>query len=235
MELKEIAENIEYNTGLDVKPSHIKTSENWVFLYRKDLFDSYGEKEVECFLAPMGPPDRSPYEAYDILPYDQSPFSPDKEVRSKSIEKINQEYVSHLKSNGELDEIEKFLTGKRPFGHGLLAVSGDCGGSMSKEHDLIVLNGDNFDAVEDYLRYELEWSFLLTNNQTKADWEKQAKFYQKKSNQKIRERMATLNIFKHKYHFRTTWELVSLTDSKPNRDCGFDLTIIKQEQGKFEN
>ena len=41
MELKEIAENIEYNTGLDVKPSHIKTSENWVFLYRKDLFDSY--------------------------------------------------------------------------------------------------------------------------------------------------------------------------------------------------
>jgi len=235
MELKEIAENLAYNTGLDVKPSHVKTSKNWVFLYRKDLFDSYGVKEVDCYPAPMGSPDQSPYEAYAELPYDQSPFSPDKEVRSKSIEKIDQEYVSYLKSEGELDEAEKFLTGKRPFGYGLLAVSGDCGGGMSKQHDLIVLNGDNFDAVKAYLKYELEWSFLLTQNKTKADWEKIAKFHQKKSNQDIRKRMASLNIFKHKYHFRTTWHLVSLTNNQPDWDCDFEINIIKQEQGQFEH
>jgi len=204
-------------------------------LYRKDLFDSYGVKEVDCYPAPMGSPDQSPYEAYAELPYDQSPFSPDKEVRSKSIEKIDQEYVSYLKSEGELDEAEKFLTGKRPFGYGLLAVSGDCGGGMSKQHDLIVLNGDNFDAVKAYLKYELEWSFLLTQNKTKADWEKIAKFHQKKSNQDIRKRMASLNIFKHKYHFRTTWHLVSLTNNQPDWDCDFEINIIKQEQGQFEH
>ena len=218
---KEIAEHMSFDMGLDIKASHLKTVGNWLFLYRKDLFDGDGTKEVECFTLPCGP---DTFEAYTDLPYEASPFAATKDVRAKAVEKLNEDYVAYLRDSGEHDEAEKFLTGKRPFGYGLLAVSGDCGGGMSDHHDLVVLNGEHFEAVKDFLRYELEWSMLCATK----DQEAMNEFYRKSGEPTHGSNLIDVGVFGHKWHYRSSWLLVELEDGKPCSDFGFKLNIIKQ-------
>ena len=218
---KEIAELMSFDMGLDIKASHLKTVGNWLFLYRKDLFDEDGTKEVECYTMPCGP---DTFEAYTDIPYDASPFAATKDVRAKAVEKLNEDYEAYLRDSGEHDEAEKFLTGKRPFGYGLLAVFGDCGGGMSDQHDLIVLNGEHFEAVKDFLRYELEWSMLCATK----DQEAMNEFYQREGNDGFGSKLIDVGVFGHKYHIRSNWLLVELEDGKPCSNFGFKLNIIKQ-------
>ena len=70
--LTEVAALMSFDMGMDIKASHLKTVGNWLFLYRKDLFDEDGTKEVECFTLPCGP---DTFEAYTDLPYEASPFA----------------------------------------------------------------------------------------------------------------------------------------------------------------
>ena len=217
----EIAELMSFDMGLNIKASHLKTVGNWLFLYRKDLFDEDGTKEVECYTLPCGP---DTFEAHTDIPYDASPFAATKEVRAKAFDTLNEDYVAYLRDSGEHDKAEKFLTGKYPFGYGLLAVSGDCGGGMGEKHDLIVLNGDHFEAVKDFLRYQLEWSILCAVR----DQEAMNEFYKRKGNSRLHQKLIKVGVFGHKWHIRSDWVLIEMEDGKPINDLGFKINIIKQ-------
>jgi len=221
MDLKEIAELMSFDMGLDIKASHLKRVGSWLFLYRKDLYDEGGSKEVECFTLPCGP---DTFEAYTDIPYDASPFATTKDARAMSVAKLNEDYAAYLKDSGEHDKAEEFLTGKRPFGYGLLAVSGDCGGGMSDRHDLIVLNGEHFEAVKDFLRYELEWSMLCTEN----DQEAMNEFYRKSGKPTNGSNLIDVGVFGHKWHIRSNWLLVEMENGHLLNDFGFKLNTIKQ-------
>ena len=212
------AKLMSFDLSLNIKASQLKTVGNWLFLYRKDLFDEDGTKKVECYALPCGP---DTFEAYTDIPYDASPFAATKEVRAKAVDALNKDYASYLKCIGKHDDAEEFLTGKRPFGYGLLAVSGGC--SMSGSHDLIVLNGDHFEAVQDFLRYQLEWALLCVGDDHAA----RIDFFHNVDNAGVRSNMMELGIFGWNCHYQNQWTLVELSNGKlANNDFGFEINTI---------
>ena len=116
------------------------------------------------------------------------------------------------------------------FGYGLLAIGGDCGGAMGNIHDLIILNGEHLDEIEDYLRYQLEWSFLCAKN----DQDAMNKYF--KENSGKGGKLIKLGVFGHKYHIRTDWSLVELHEELPlDFDVRQKLNVIKQGEHKDDN
>ena len=110
------------------------------------------------------------------------------------------------------------------FGYCLVAVRGDCGGGMSDKHDCIVLNGSHFDLVKDYLKADMQLSFLFAEEctiekMTPAIWECN----------RLGNQLIDCGVFSHKWHKRTDWVLAEMgDDGKPCIFVHLDYNMIIQ-------
>ena len=110
------------------------------------------------------------------------------------------------------------------FGYCLVAVRGDCGGGMSDKHDCIVLNGSHFDIVKDYLKADMQVSFLFAEEctiekMTPAIWECN----------RLGNQLIDCGVFSHKWHKRTDWVLAEMgDDGKPSIFVHLDYNMIDQ-------
>jgi len=131
-----------------------------------------------------------------------------------------------LGANAESKLREKLGLEEAPqaFGYCLVAVRGDCGGGMSDKHDCIVLNGSHFDIVKDYLKADMQVSFLFAEEctiekMTPAIWECN----------RLGNQLIDCGVFSHKWHKRTDWVLAEMgDDGKPCIFVHLDYNMIDQ-------
>lgn len=110
------------------------------------------------------------------------------------------------------------------FGYCLVGVSGDCGGGMSNKHDCIVLNGSHFDLVKDYLKADMQVSFLSAEECSIEDMTPAIRECNRLGNQLI-----DCGVFAHKWHKRTNWVLAEmLDDGKPAALITEEFNMIEQ-------
>lgn len=204
---------------LESKPNKFEVKFPWLFINSQeinymsdeDLIVSYYLDSIHC-------------EAYTEWPAKDFDWS------NSNLDKLCEELFDEINH----DEFIKKNGGGRIFDLGLLAIDGDCGGGMSDHHDLIILNGDHFDKVSAYLNYELQSNLLLPLCIKETMDEYQTKFNNLWKSRTFNEsELINLGIFGHKWHLRSTWILVGLSEGKPSTDFGFKLNIL--EQGKHPN
>ena len=87
----------------------------------------------------------------------------------------------------------------------LKAVSGDCAsGGLSKKDDILKIPSKHFNLVKKYLRNQLEIELYCVNQ----DIYKKAFTKLVLEHHKLGNKLIDLKVFKHKWHKRTTWNLV---------------------------
>ena len=87
----------------------------------------------------------------------------------------------------------------------LKAVSGDCAsGGFSNKGDILKIPSKHFNLVKKYLRNQLEIELYCVNK----DIYKKAFTKLVLEHHKIGNKLIDLKVFHHKWHKRTTWNLV---------------------------
>ena len=111
------------------------------------------------------------------------------------------------------------------FGYCLVAVSGDCSaGGMSEKSDCIVLNGTHFGLVKDYLKADMQVSFLSAEECSIEEMTPAIRECNRLGNQLI-----DCGVFAHKWHKRTNWVLAEmLDDGKPAALITEEFNMIEQ-------
>ena len=112
------------------------------------------------------------------------------------------------------------------FGYCLVAVSGDCGGGMSNKHDCIVLNGSHFDLVKDYLKADMQVSFLYADGFNIEDIIASTAL---RECNRLGNELRKCGVFAHKWHKRTDWVLVEMQDDgRPAITLNVEFNMIRQ-------
>jgi hypothetical protein len=91
----------------------------------------------------------------------------------------------------------------------LLAIGGDCSaGAMSEHAHVLPIEQHNFEVVADFLRAQNEWTIASSFNpiESKHAYNKLQDFW------KACDKLKNANIFEHKWHSRTRWQLVNEDD-----------------------
>jgi len=149
-----------------------------------------------------------------------------RQFKERPMSEIIFDLPASLGANAESKLREKLGLEEAPqaFGYCLVAVRGDCGGGMSDKHDCIVLNGSHFDIVKDYLKADMQVSFLFAEEctiekMTPAIWECN----------RLGNQLIDCGVFSHKWHKRTDWVLAEMgDDGKPCIFVHLDYNMIDQ-------
>tara|TARA_Y100000593_G_scaffold29776_1_gene59017 strand:+ start:6087 stop:6746 length:660 start_codon:yes stop_codon:yes gene_type:complete len=121
----------------------------------------------------------------------------------------------------------------------LVSTSGDCAkNGMGNTNEVIPFDGKYKDIVKDYLTAQLEWHVQIHYNPMAYKCKKNMAIMLKLF--KHYDRMKNANIFQHKYHFRTQWDLTfnepgELQQYKPYKisdDVAREISFAKKLKDK---
>ena len=176
-----------------------------------DLDDAYVDKhgkwfsEVEYYHLDKG---ITIAEAYDGIPYTDSPFMPDnKEKVAEVVKEITEAFYE------EYPEERSGLC--------LVAIEGDCSsGGMSDFNEVLPIELEHKEIVQEYLSSEVDYNIRVWFGWREARasgkredidryWKERTAFERQ---DKAKQALFDAGIFRHKYHFRTTWELSELSE-----------------------
>ena len=168
----------------------IKIRGRWALVRTKYQGQPEWDDEIDCYdLKAQG----LVAEAWDGIPYKDSPFIPNNEERTaKALETMTEEYLKRYPDP---------LTGLC-----LVAVSGDCSKhGMGGPNNVLPIKDEHEAIVREYLRATLEWRMdcSFSDQHDRED-------YLLDNYDKASHALLNAGVFHHKYHMRTTWELAYL-------------------------
>jgi len=200
------------NRGIFVNKKDIRVRGIWAFLRDRNTDDdAYVDKhgkwfsEVEYYHLDKG---ITIAEAYDGIPYTDSPFMPDnKEKVAEVVKEITEAFYE------EYPEERSGLC--------LVAIEGDCSsGGMSDFNEVLPIELEHKEIVQEYLSSEVDYNIRVWFGWREARasgkredidryWKERTAFERQ---DKAKQALFDAGIFRHKYHFRTTWELSELSE-----------------------
>ncbi len=200
------------NRGIFVNKKDIRVRGIWAFLRDRNTDDdAYVDKhgkwfsEVEYYHLDKG---ITIAEAYDGIPYTDSPFMPDnKEKVAEVVKEITEAFYE------EYPEERSGLC--------LVAIEGDCSsGGMSDFNEVLPIELEHKEIVQEYLSSEVDYNIRVWFGWREARasgkredidryWKERTAF---RRQDKAKQALFDAGIFRHKYHFRTTWELSELSE-----------------------
>tara|TARA_R100000656_G_scaffold118556_1_gene92224 strand:+ start:41 stop:745 length:705 start_codon:yes stop_codon:yes gene_type:complete len=200
------------NRGIFVNKKDIRVRGIWAFLRDRNTDDdAYVDKhgkwfsEVEYYHLDKG---ITIAEAYDGIPYTDSPFMPDNEEKvAEVVEEITEAFYE------EYPEERSGLC--------LVAIEGDCSsGGMSDFNEVLPIELEHKEIVQEYLSSEVDYNIRVWFGWREARasgkredidryWKERTAFERQ---DKAKQALFDAGIFRHKYHFRTTWELSELSE-----------------------
>ena len=201
------------NRGIFVSNKrNIRVRGIWAFLRDRNTDDdAYVDKhgkwfsEVEYYHLDKG---ITIAEAYDGIPYTDSPFMPDNEEKvAEVVKEITEAFYE------EYPEERSGLC--------LVAIEGDCSsGGMSDFNEVLPIELEHKEIVQEYLSSEVDYNIRVWFGWREARasgkredidryWKERTAFGRQ---DKAKQALFDAGIFRHKYHFRTTWELSELSE-----------------------
>ena len=200
------------NRGIFVNKKDIRVRGIWAFLRDRNTDDdAYVDKhgkwfsEVEYYHLDKG---ITIAEAYDGIPYTDSPFMPDNEEKvAEVVKEITEAFYE------EYPEERSGLC--------LVAIEGDCSsGGMSDFNEVLPIELEHKEIVQEYLSSEVDYNIRVWFGWREARasgkredidryWKERTAFERQ---DKAKQALFDAGIFHHKYHFRTTWELSELSE-----------------------
>ena len=200
------------NRGIFVNKKDIRVRGIWAFLRDRNTDDdAYVDKhgkwfsEVEYYHLDKG---ITIAEAYDGIPYTDSPFMPDNEEKvAEVVKEITEAFYE------EYPEERSGLC--------LVAIEGDCSsGGMSDFNEVLPIELEHKEIVQEYLSSEVDYNIRVWFGWREARasgkredidryWKERTAFGRQ---DKAKQALFDAGIFRHKYHFRTTWELSELSE-----------------------
>ena len=200
------------NRGIFVNKKDIRVRGIWAFLRDRNTDDdAYVDKhgkwfsEVEYYHLDKG---ITIAEAYDGIPYTDSPFMPDNEEKvAEVVKEITEAFYE------EYPEERSGLC--------LVAIEGDCSsGGMSDFNEVLPIELEHKEIVKEYLSSEVDYNIRVWFGWREARasgkredidryWKERTAFGRQ---DKAKQALFDAGIFRHKYHFRTTWELSELSE-----------------------
>ena len=202
--------------GIFVNKRNIRVRGIWAFVRDRntdwDLDAAYIDKqgkmwfsEVEYYHLDTG---NTIAEAYDGIPYIDSPFMPDNEEKVAEVVKEITEafYKEHPEERSGLC---------------LVAIEGDCSsGGMSDFNEVLPIELKHKEIVKEYLASQVEWDIHLWFAYKEAavsgkredidQYWKDGTAFERQG--KAKQALLDAGIFRHKYHFRTKWELSDISE-----------------------
>ena len=200
------------NRGIFVNKKDIRVRGIWAFLRDRNTDDdAYVDKhgkwfsEVEYYHLDKG---ITIAEAYDGIPYTDSPFMPDNEEKvAEVVKEITEAFYE------EYPEERSGLC--------LVAIEGDCSsGGMSDFNEVLPIELEHKEIVQEYLSSEVDYNIRVWFGWREARasgkredidryWKERTAFERQ---DKAKQALFDAGILRHKYHFRTTWELSELSE-----------------------
>ena len=110
----------------------------------------------------------------------------------------------------------------------LVAKDGDCSnGAMGNSNDAILVEKKHYELVKRYLHAQLSFEMGVSISATKGKLCSQDvidKYWD------LLEQLSDANIFKHKYHCRTFWVLVSEDELEDHQPISIDDKLVEFQQ-----
>ena len=110
----------------------------------------------------------------------------------------------------------------------LVAKDGDCSnGAMGNSNDAILVEKKHYELVKRYLHAQLSFEMGVSIFATKGKLCSQDvidKYWD------LLEELSEVNIFKHKYHCRTFWVLVSEDELEDHQPISIDDKLVEFQQ-----
>jgi len=110
----------------------------------------------------------------------------------------------------------------------LVAKGGDCSnGAMGNSNDAILVESKHYDLVKRYLHSQLSFEMGVSISDTEGKLCSQDvidKYWN------LLDELSKANIFKHKYHCRTYWTLVSENGLEDHQPVSIDDVLVEFKQ-----
>ena len=193
--------------GISVSKHNVRVRGIWAFV--RYPVEGHYEEQVDYYHL-----DSILYaEPFDCIRIDDSPFAEtDKAKVDATVERITEQFYK---------DFPEELTGSC-----LVAISGDCAaGGLGPDNDVLPFDDKHQGIVLDFLRAQFEFYSYFHFNATQSPPTLYTKFHDTCL------ALKDADIFKHKCHFRTEWELAYMSEIEDTKRF-HPYRIVKEEENQ---
>ena len=193
--------------GISVSKHNVRVRGIWAFV--RYPVEGHYEEQVDYYHL-----DSILYaEPFDCIRIDDSPFAEtDKAKVDATVERITEQFYK---------DFPEELTGSC-----LVAISGDCAaGGLGPDNDVLPFDDKHQGIVLDFLRAQFEFYSYFHFNATQSPPTLYTKFHDTFL------ALKDADIFKHKWHFRTEWELAYMNEIEDTKRF-HPYRIVKEEENQ---